>query len=259
MSSLFALSDTLFDVSGKVAVVTGGSRGIGRMIATAYAAAGATVYVSSRKADELQATADEIGATALPADLSTPEGCDALHAAVAEREQAVHILVNNAGAAWGAPREQYPDAAWDKVLGLNVKSPFVLTRLFVPLLRAASSADDPARVIMIGSVEGVAVPRWPNYAYPASKAAVHQMAKHLACDLAPDITVNAIAPGLFPSKMTAFVFEGGTEEQVTENIPMHRPGDPNDMAGLALFLASRAGAYVTGAVIPLDGGITARA
>lgn len=249
---------TLFDVSGKVAVVTGGSRGIGRMIATAYAQAGATVYISSRKADELQATADEIGATAIPADLSSPAGCDALHAAVAEREQAVHILVNNAGAAWGAPIEQYPDEAFDKVLGLNVKGPFVLTRLMLPLLRAAATAGDPARVIMIGSVEGITVPRWPNYAYPASKAAVHQLTKHLACDLAPEITVNAIAPGLFPSKMTAFVFEGGAEEQATAQIPMRRAGDPQDMAGLALFLAGRSGAYVTGTVIPLDGGITAR-
>lgn len=259
MDSPFALAGSLFDVSDKVAVVTGGSRGIGRMIASAYASAGATVYVSSRKADELQATAGEIGATAIPADLSTPEGCAGLHAAVAEREQAVHILVNNAGAAWGAPLEQYPDAAWDKVLGLNVKSPFVLTRLMLPLLRAASSPDDPARVIMIGSVEGITVPRWPNYAYPASKAAVHQLTKHLACDLAPEVTVNAIAPGLFPSKMTAFVFESGADEQVSENIPMRRPGNAEDMGGLALFLASRAGAYLTGAVIPLDGGITARA
>ncbi len=250
--------DGLFDVAGKVVVVTGGSRGIGRMIATGFAEAGARVYISARKAEELQATADAIGAVAVPADLSTAEGVATLVAAVTERESQVHVLVNNAGAAWGAPLEQYPEAAWDKVLGINVKGPFLLTQALLGPLRAASTPEDPARVIMIGSVEGFAVPAWPNYAYPASKAAIHQLARHLAADLAPEMTVNAIAPGLFPSKMTAFAFNDGNEQEVVKRIPMHRAGRPTDIAGVALFLASSAGSYVTGAVLPVDGGTTLR-
>jgi NAD(P)-dependent dehydrogenase (short-subunit alcohol dehydrogenase family) len=250
--------DDLFGVTGKVAVVTGGSRGIGKMIATGFANAGARVYVSSRKADELQATADEIGATAIPADLSTADGCRALADEISNREQAVHVLVNNAGATWGAPLDEYPDSAWDKVLSTNVKGPFQLTQALLGRLRAAATPDDPARVIMIGSIEGFAVPLWTNYAYPASKAAVHMMTRHLAADLAPDITVNAIAPGLFPSKMTAFAFQPGAEEEIVKHIPMRRAGRPEDMAGVALFLAGRAGSYVTGAVLPVDGGTTLR-
>jgi NAD(P)-dependent dehydrogenase (short-subunit alcohol dehydrogenase family) len=248
----------LFGVAGKAVVVTGGSRGIGRMIATGFVEAGARVYISSRKADELRATAEEIGATAIPADLSTAEGCRSLAAAVSEREPAVHVLVNNAGAAWGAPLEEYPESAWDKVLATNVKGPFLLTQALLGPLKAAGSADDPARVIMIGSIEGFAVPFWNNYAYPASKAAVHQMTRHLAADLAPDVTVNAIAPGLFPSKMTAFAFQPGAEEEIVKYIPMRRAGRPSDMAGVALFLASEAASYITGAVLPVDGGRTLR-
>jgi NAD(P)-dependent dehydrogenase (short-subunit alcohol dehydrogenase family) len=248
----------LFTVSGKVVVVTGGSRGIGRMIATGFAEAGARVYISSRKEGELQATAEEIGATAIPADLSTADGCAGLAAAVSTREPAVHVLVNNAGATWGAPLEEYPESAWDKVLSTNVKGPFLLTQALLGPLRAGAAPDDPARVIMIGSIEGLAVPPWTNYAYPASKAAVHMMTRHLAADLAPDITVNAIAPGLFPSKMTAFVFQPGAEEEIVKHIPMHRAGRPGDMAGVALFLASPAASYVTGTVLPVDGGRTLR-
>ena len=143
-----------------------------------------------------------------------------------EREPAVHVLVNNAGAAWGAPLEEYPESAWDKVLSTNVKGPFLLTQALLGALRAGAQPDDPARVINIGSIEGFAVPLWNNYAYPASKAAVHQMTRHLAADLAPDITVNAIAPGLFPSKMTAFAFQPGAEEEIVKHIPMHRAGPP---------------------------------
>lgn len=248
----------LFGVADKAVLVTGGSRGIGRMIATGFAEAGARVYISSRKADELQATADEIGAVAIPADLATAEGCRSLAAAVTEREPALHVLVNNAGAAWGAPLEEYPESAWDKVLSTNVKGPFLLTQALLGPLKAASQPDDPARVIMIGSIEGFAVPLWTNYAYPASKAAVHQMTRHLAADLAPEVTVNAIAPGLFPSKMTAFAFQAGAEEEIVKHIPMHRAGRPSDMAGVAMFLASAAGSYVTGAVLPVDGGRTLR-
>jgi NAD(P)-dependent dehydrogenase (short-subunit alcohol dehydrogenase family) len=216
------------------------------------------VYVSSRKEAELRATAEQIGAVALPADLATPEGCRALAEAVAEREDAVHVLVNNAGATWGAPLEDYPSSAWDKVLSTNVQAPFLLTQALLGPLRAAATPEDPARVIMIGSIDGLTVPRWQNYAYSASKSAVHQLTRHLAADLAPEVTVNAIAPGLFPSKMTAFAFEGGAEEQIVQHIPMRRAGRPSDVAGLTLFLAGAAGSFMTGAVLPLDGGSSLR-
>jgi NAD(P)-dependent dehydrogenase (short-subunit alcohol dehydrogenase family) len=247
----------LFDVSAKTVLVTGGSRGIGRMIAAGFAEAGAKVYISSRKEAELNATAAEIGAIALPADLSTQAGASALGAALAEREQQLHVLVNNAGATWGAPLESYPEAAFDKVLSTNIKGPFFLTRSLLPQLEAAFVPGDPARVIMIGSIEGIQVPDWENYAYPASKAGIHMLARHLASRFAPTITVNSIAPGLFESKMTAFVFEDDPEaELVTPRIPLRRVGAPSDVAGTAIFLASRAGAYLTGAVIPVDGGLS---
>lgn len=249
--------DELFDVSAKTVLVTGGSRGIGRMIAAGFAERGAKVYISSRKEAELRATADEIGATAIAADLSTQSGAEGLAASIAELEPKLDVLVNNAGAAWGAPLAEYPDSAFDKVLSTNVKGPFHLTRALLPQLRAASKPDDPARVIMIGSIEGIAVPNWENYAYPASKAAIHMLSRHLASQLAPGITVNVIAPGLFESKMTAFVFEDDpAAAAVTAQIPLKRKGEAPDMAGIAIFLASRAGAYLTGAVIPVDGGIS---
>ena len=249
------MSRDLFSVGGKKAVVTGGSRGIGRMIASALADGGAEVVISSRKAEDLRATAEEIGATALPADLSTPEGCTDLAAAVAERWDTVDVLVNNAGAAWGEPIDTYPATGWDRVLDINVKGVFLLTQALLPQLRA-SQADGGASVINIGSIEGMSVPAWENYAYPASKAAVHMLTRHLAKFLVGDgIRVNAIAPGLFPSRMTAFVT--GTDEaraEIVKHIPMGRVGEPDDMAGVSLFLASRASAFMTGAVIPVDGG-----
>jgi NAD(P)-dependent dehydrogenase (short-subunit alcohol dehydrogenase family) len=227
------------------------------MIAAGFAEAGAKVYISSRKEEELNATAAEIGAIALPSDLSTQAGASALGSALAEREPQLHVLVNNAGATWGAPLESYPEAAFDKVLSTNIKGPFYLTRSLLPLLEAASAPGDPARVIMIGSIEGIQVPDWENYAYPASKAGIHMLARHLASRFAPSITVNSIAPGLFESKMTAFVFEDDPEaDLVTPKIPLRRVGAPSDVAGTAIFLASRAGAYLTGAVIPVDGGLS---
>jgi NAD(P)-dependent dehydrogenase (short-subunit alcohol dehydrogenase family) len=247
----------LFDVSAKTVLVTGGSRGIGRMIAAGFAEAGAKVYISSRKEAELNETAAQIGAIALPADLSTQAGADALGAALAEREPQLHVLVNNAGATWGEPLESYPEAAFDKVLSTNIKGPFFLTRALLPQLEAASEPGDPARVIMIGSIEGVQVPDWENYAYPASKAGIHMLARHLASRFAPTITVNSIAPGLFESKMTGFVFKDDPEAAlVTPKIPLRRVGAAGDMAGTAIFLASRAGSYLTGAVIPVDGGLS---
>jgi NAD(P)-dependent dehydrogenase (short-subunit alcohol dehydrogenase family) len=248
----------LFSIAGKTALVTGGSRGIGKMIATGFVQAGASVYVSSRKADacdELAAELSEIGTCAsLPADLSTEAGCRALAKALTEREPELHILVNNAGNTWGAPFETFDDAAWDRVLALNVKGVFHTTKFLTPLLRSASGPDDPARVINIGSIDGIHVPVLETYSYSASKAAVHQLTRHLAKRLAPSITVNAIAPGPFESKMMAATLEA-FGEQIAGGAPLRRIGRPDDMAGTAIFLASRAGAYLTGAVIPVDGGI----
>ncbi len=249
----------LFSIRGKVALVTGGSRGIGEMIARGYVAAGARVYISSRKAEACEALAGELTAEggdciALPADLSTPEGCDELAAALAEREERLDILVNNAGAAWGAPLGEYPADGFDKVMNLNVRAIFLLTQALLPQLRAAASADDPARVIDIGSIDGIQVPGFPSFAYSASKAAVHQLTRHLAKYVADDhITVNAIAPGYFPSKMTEFMFEH--EQELLAGVPLGRTGQPADLAGVAIMLAAPAGSYITGAVIPVDGGV----
>ncbi|GAA4581835.1 SDR family oxidoreductase [Planotetraspora phitsanulokensis] len=249
---------TLFSVEGKTVVVTGGSRGIGRMIAAGFVDAGATVYISSRKKDELEATAAELGCQAVQADLSTPEGVETLVEAVSAREDRLDVLVNNAGASWGAPLEEYPEHAFDKLWNINVKGVFFLTQRFLPLLRASASADDPARVINIGSIDGIRVSAMEHYAYSAAKAGVHMLTRHLAHRLAPEsITVNAIAPGPFESKMMAFVLDDpGTRSLVENSVPLGRIGRPDDMAGAAIFLASRAGSYLTGTVIPVDGGIS---
>ncbi|WP_405140457.1 SDR family oxidoreductase [Sphaerisporangium sp. NBC_01403] len=249
---------TLFSVEGKTVVVTGGSRGIGKMIASGFVAAGATVYISSRKAAEVEKTAAELGCVAVPADLSTPEGIETLVSAVTAREHRLDVLVNNAGATWGAPLEEYPEHAFDKLWGINVKGVFYLTQRFLPLLRAAASADDPARVINIGSVDGLRVPIVENYAYSAAKAGVHMLTRHLAHTLASEfITVNAIAPGPFESKMMAYALDDPQMRATIEtHVPLGRIGRPDDMAGAAIFLSSRAGAYLTGALIPVDGGIS---
>ncbi|MEV7965044.1 SDR family oxidoreductase [Sphaerisporangium sp. NPDC088356] len=249
---------TLFSVEGKTVVVTGGSRGIGKMIASGFVAAGATVYISSRKAAEVEKTAAELGCVAVPADLSTPEGIETLVSAVTAREDRLDVLVNNAGATWGAPLEEYPEHAFDKLWGINVKGVFYLTQRFLPLLRAAASADDPARVINIGSIDGLRVPVVENYAYSAAKAGVHMLTRHLAHTLASEfITVNAIAPGPFESKMMAYALDDPQMRATIEtHVPLGRIGRPDDMAGAAIYLSSRAGAYLTGAVIPVDGGIS---
>ena len=248
----------LFDVSGKTVVVTGGSRGIGRMIAAGFVDAGATVYIASRKSEECRRTADELSergpCTAIPANLSTEAGCRALADEIGSREQQLHVLVNNAGATWGAPLQEFDDAAWDRVLDLNVKGVFHLTKFLLPLLQQAATDDDPARVVNIGSIDGIHVPLLETYSYSASKAAVHQLTRHLARFLAPKVTVNAIAPGPFESKMMAATLNA-FGEQIAASAPLKRIGRPEDMAGTAIFLASRAGAYLTGAVIPVDGGI----
>jgi NAD(P)-dependent dehydrogenase (short-subunit alcohol dehydrogenase family) len=249
----------LFDISGKSALVTGGSRGIGLMIARGFVEAGARVYISSRKADvcaEVARELSEIGTcVSIPADLARAEECDRLAAEVSAAEPRLDILVNNAGATWGAPLADYPADAWDKVMTLNAKSPFLLTRALVPALEAAGTADDPARVINIGSIDGIQVPLLETYAYSTSKAAIHQLTRHLARQLGPrNITVNAIAPGPFESKMMAATLRD-FGDSIARSSPLGRIGRPDDMAGVAIYLASRAGAYVTGAVIPVDGGI----
>jgi NAD(P)-dependent dehydrogenase (short-subunit alcohol dehydrogenase family) len=250
----------LFSIEGKVALVTGGSRGIGLMIARGYAENGARVYVSSRDADACAKVAAELSkvgtCAAIPGDLALPAEVKRVAAELSAREPELHILVNNAGANWGAPLEEYPDAAWDKVLALNVKSVFHLTVALLPQLAAAATASDPARVINIGSIDGIQVPALETYAYSASKAAVHHMTRVLAKKLAPrDITVNAVAPGPFESKMMAATLEKFRDALEKTN-PRKRIGTPEDMAGVAIYLASRAGAYVTGAVIPVDGGMS---
>ncbi len=252
----------LFDVSGKVALVTGGSRGIGLMIARGFVENGVRVYISSRKkeaCDQVAAELSRLGTCiSLPADLSTEAECRRLASELAAREPELHILVNNAGANWGAPLQEYPDSAWDKVLALNVKAVFHLTRTLLPQLEAAARAGDPARVINIGSIDGLRVPMLETYAYSASKAAVHHLTRVLAVQLAArNITVNAVAPGPFESKMMAVTLER-FRDAIVAACPLGRIGEPEDMAGVALYLASRAAAYVTGAVIPVDGGLSLR-
>ncbi len=248
----------LFSIAGKTALVTGGTRGIGRMIAEGFVEAGAVVYISSRKADACAEVAAELSkkgtCVGIPADLSREDECHRLADETADRVDQLDILVNNAGATWGAPLADFDEAAFERVLALNVKGVFHLTKFLVPLLEKAGTQDEPARVINIGSIDGISVPLLETYSYSASKAAVHQMTRHLAKRLAPTVTVNAIAPGPFPSKMMAATLEA-FGEQIAANAPLKRIGRPDDMAGAAIYLASRAGAYLTGAVIPVDGGI----
>jgi NAD(P)-dependent dehydrogenase (short-subunit alcohol dehydrogenase family) len=251
----------LFDLDGKVAVVTGGTRGIGLMIARGLLQAGASVYISSRRVEAGEAAVQELGrygpVVSIPADLSTEAECLRLADELRRREERLHILVNNAGANWAAPMREFPDFGWDKVLALNVKAPFFLTRALLPLLEAAASPDDPARVINTGSIDGLRVPEFETYSYSASKAAVHQLTRVLARHLGPrHITVNAIAPGPFESKMMAAALEQFGAEMAASS-PLGRIGKPDDMAGAAIFLSSRASSYVTGTVLPVDGGIWA--
>ena len=252
----------LFDVSGRTALVTGGSRGIGLMIAEGLVRAGASVIVSSRKTEDLQASAAMLAGLgecqAITGDVSSPQGAAELARATREIHPSLDILVNNAGGVWGAPLEDFPAVGWEKIMHTNVEGIFNLTVELLPALRAAASRQDPARVINIGSIDGLRTPATENYSYSASKAAVHMLTRHLAKRLAAEsITVNAIAPGPFESKMMAhFLDNPETREMVEAEVPLGRIGSPDDAAGLTIFLASRAGAYLTGTVIPLDGGIT---
>lgn len=246
----------LFSVSGKTVVITGGSRGIGEMIARAYVENGANVILTSRKASDVEGLAARLGkaATAIPADLSQMAEIDRFAAEVEKLAPKVHILFNNAGASWGAAFDDFPEIGWDKVMDINVKSVFFLTQRLVRLLEAAATPEDNARVINIGSIDGQHVSPIETYSYAASKAGVLHLTRMMARNLAKrNIAVNAIAPGYFPSRMTAGIADMINEESLKVT-PMHRWGTPEDMAGVALFLGSRASAYLCGATITVDGG-----
>ena len=252
----------LFSIAGKVAIVTGGSTGIGAMIARGFVENGARTYITARKVEQLEATAEELAplgdCIAITSDLSTLEGVQAFAQEVLAREDSLDILINNAGATWGAPVEEFPESGWDKVMNLNVKSLFFLTQQFLPALKTAGSAADPARVINLASVNGICHPHMTNYSYSASKAAVIQLTRHLAADLAPEhININGIAPGFFPSKMTAHLLPH--EEAMSEGTPCRRLGCAEDAAGTAIYLCSRASSYVCGHTLVLDGGTIANA
>ena len=250
--------EDLFSVKGKLAVITGGSRGIGEMIARAYIENGARVIITARNAavcDGLAAELSKIGeCTSIPADLSKMEEIERFAAEVAKREKKIDILVNNAGASWGAPFDDFPESGWDKVMDLNVKSIFFLTQKLIKQLEAAGTAEDYARVINIGSIDGQHVSDLETYSYAASKAGVLHMTKMMAKFLAGrHIAVNAIAPGFFPSKMTAAIPADFSKAMQSET-PMQRWGNADDMGGVALFLGSRASAFLCGSVVTVDGG-----
>jgi NAD(P)-dependent dehydrogenase (short-subunit alcohol dehydrogenase family) len=252
--------EQLFSIAGKTALITGGSSGIGAMIARAYVEAGVKVYIASRKLDVCESVAKELCETGvcipLQADLSSEEGCRKLAAEIGEREASLDILINNAGATWGAPFHEFPAKAWDKVMDLNVKGVFFLTQALAPLLSAAGSAEVPARVINIGSAEGATVPMHENYPYPVSKAAVAWMTQVLAKRLAREhITVNALSPGPFESKMMATPLAEARDAIVALS-PLRRIGTPDDIAGAAIYLASPAGNWLTGVNLPVDGGVS---
>ena len=259
--------EKLFSIQGKVAVVTGGSRGIGEMIAAGFLANGARVYISSRKADACEATAKRLSESfggeciALPANLAGVEGVDSLVEQLKSRKERVDILVNNAGVSWGAELDEFPESGWDKVMDTNVKGVFFLTQRLLPLLEAGATAEDPARVINIGSIDGIKTPVFDNFSYGPSKAAVHALTRQLAAHLVKrNIIVNAIAPGPFPTWMLSTGVGGGGDVEATDwdavgrVNPRGRVGTPEDIAGLAIFLSSRAGAFTVGEVISCDGG-----
>jgi len=256
----------LFSVAGKTVVITGGSRGIGAMMARGFVENGARVYITARKLEELEATAKQLNELsdagschAIQCDLSTLDGIKQFVNGFAQQETQLDVLINNAGATWGAELADFPESGWDKVMDINVKSPFFLVQQFLPLLLAAGSHKSPARVINISSMNGLVNPNMTNYSYSASKAAVIHMTRHLAADLATKhINVNSIAPGFFPSKMTAFAIEGN-EELINSNNPLGRIGCAEDAAGTAIYLSSQASAWMTGQTLVLDGGEVASA
>lgn len=246
----------LFRLDGRTALITGGSRGIGKMIAAGFIAQGATVYISARKADACFETAKELGdrCIALPQDVSTVAGCKALAAQLADHTDKLDILVNNAGAAWGESFETFPEKGWDKVMDLNVKSPFFLTQALFEPLKAAASPGQPAKVINITSIDGLRLNPWETYSYHASKSALIYLTKRMAARMVRDnINVTSIAPGAFASEMNKAARDHG--EAIAKGIPSKRIGVDEDMAGTAIYLASRAGDYVVGETIAVDGGL----
>ena len=245
-----------FSVTGKTALVTGPTSGLGRMIAEGYVAAGVKVYACARNAGDCAAMAAELGGdcVAVPADAGTEAGCRDLAARVAAAEDRLDILVNAAGGTWFAPLDSFDEDGWDAVLAVNLKGPFHLTRFLLPRLRAAAGEDGPARVINIGSVSATRIPDMDNYSYPATKAALHTLTRQLARRLAPAVTVNAIAPGPFPSRMMADLLDRHGE-QIAASAPMRRIGRPSDIAGAAIYLASPAASWITGTVLTVDGGL----
>jgi NAD(P)-dependent dehydrogenase (short-subunit alcohol dehydrogenase family) len=250
--------DDLFSLEGKRAVVTGGAKGVGAMIATALARAGADVTIVARPSPESEAFANGISAAFLAHDLATPDGVRDAATAIREQGDRLHILVNNAGSFTAAAVETLEEAQWDRELALNLRAPFFLVQKLLPALRGAASAGDPARVINIGSIAALWAKSSSAYAYSAAKGGIHQLTRALASDLTRQgVTVNAIAPGFFPSDMTAGFFEAapGLREQMIEGIPAHRLGSFEDIGGAAIFLASRAGAYLSGTILPIEGGL----
>jgi NAD(P)-dependent dehydrogenase (short-subunit alcohol dehydrogenase family) len=250
--------NNLFDINSKIALVTGGSRGIGAMIAEGFVKNGVKTYITSRKKEDCDKKAKELSkfgqCISLPADLTDLNEMDNLVSIIKDKESYLNILVNNAGAAWGAPFDDFPENGWDKVMDTNVKSVFFLCQKFVDLLESSGTLKDPARIINIGSIDGIGIPRAETYSYPASKAAVHQLTRVLANRLANrNINVNAIAPGPFQSNMMAHTLEEYGEE-IKSSVPRGRIGVPEDMAGACIFLSSKASSYITGAIIPVDGG-----
>ena len=249
-------TSTLFSLEGRTALVTGGSRGIGKMIAAGFIAQGAKVYISSRKADVCDAVAEELGPNciSLPQDVGTVAGCQMLADAYFQHEKSLDILVNNAGAAWGEDFSTFPEAGWDKVMDLNVKSIFFLTQAMHGLLKASASDEQPSKVINIASIDGLRLNPWETYSYQASKAAVINLTKRLAARLVKDgILVTGIAPGAFASEMNKAARDLG--DIVGQHVPAGRIGNDEDMAGVAIYLASRAGNYVVGETIAVDGGV----
>tara|TARA_R110000772_G_scaffold268731_1_gene398338 strand:- start:47156 stop:47938 length:783 start_codon:yes stop_codon:yes gene_type:complete len=253
----------LFDISGKIALVTGGAQGLGRMIAEGLVDAGVRVYITSRKADVCELAASEMSergqCIGIAADLSSPEAAIALANEIKARESQLDIIINNAGKTWGAPLDEFPDKAWASVMAVNVQGPFTLVRELLPLLEKSGAKDvvDPARVMNIGSLAGKKVERLDAYSYVASKAAIHHLSKEMAAVLAErNIAVNTIVPGYFPTKMTAHIRGDDEESQkLATRIPLGRMGAAEDIVGLCIFLSSRAGAYITGGELVLDGGI----
>lgn len=248
----------LFSLQGRTALITGGSRGIGRMIAEGFLRQGARVYITARKAAACEQTAKELSAlghcVALPIDVSDIEGAKALLDAYVKHEKSLDILVNNAGAAWGAPFDEFPESGWDKVVDLNLKTPFFLTQTFAPLLREAAKKQ-PSKVINVASIDGISVNPWETYSYAASKAGLIHLTRRMALRLIEDgIVMNGIAPGAFASEMNKEARDHGQE--VANRVPAKRVGEPEDMAGVAIYLASRAGNYVLGQTLVVDGGVT---